>query len=42
MSVFIFSTISEILETKFYVFWSKHVETGPNCSHEIALKFHKF
>ena len=43
-SVFIFSFIfiSQILETKFYDFVQKHVEIGPNCSHEIPniLKYH--
>ena len=42
-SVFIFSAISQILETIFYVlFGHKHVETGQKCSHEIAnfLKYH--
>ena len=42
-SVVIFSTISQILKTKFYIFFVyKYVETGPNCSLEFAtfLKYH--
>ena len=42
-SVFIYSTISEILKTKFYVFFGhKYVETGASCSHKLAtfLKYY--
>ena len=39
-SVFIFSTISQILKIKFYVFFGhKHLETGANCSHGFAIFF---
>ena len=42
-SVFIFSIISQILKTKFYVFWTQTcIEIGPNCSHELSTfpKYH--
>ena len=41
-SVFIFSTMSQILEKNVLYFGHKHVESGPSCSHKLAtfLKYH--
>ena len=36
MYILIFSTISQILKTKFDVFRHKHAKTGPNCSHKLV------
>ena len=43
MSFSIFSTISQSMKTKFFIFFGhKYVETRPNCSYELAtfLKYH--
>ena len=40
MSVFIFSTISQIMrKQRFMYFEHKHVETGPNYSYKLATFF---